>query len=121
MKLTTAAAVLAAGAALAAAGCETLPNLPPTASFVFNPAAPIVAGQTTVAFNASASRDADGTISRYVWDFGDGTPQVTAATATTTHVFPRVAAVPTTYTVLLTVVDDVGDRGSASQNVVVSP
>lgn len=107
------------GLALGLASCEDLPNIPPVAAFIFSPVSPIVAGQSAVAFNASGSGDADGTVRRYVWDFGDGTGQVTVEGPTTTHVFPDTPAlcVEVVYTVLLTVEDDGGERASASQQV----
>lgn len=113
-----AAALLAA--ALAAPGCEELPpvpNVPPTASFVFSPVSPINAGQTAVTFNASGSRDADGSVASYRWNFGDGTAEETREGAVITHVFPDTGArcIEIVYTVLLTVTDDGGDHGSASQ------
>jgi hypothetical protein len=112
---------LAAALALAGAGCEKLPdlpNVPPVAFFIFTPVSPIYAGQTTVVFNASASRDPDGTVVSYIWNFGDGTPEVTATTPAVTHVFPVTArCVQIIYAVLLTVVDDKGARDSAAQNV----
>ena len=110
-----------AALALASVGCESLPEVPnvaPAASFIFTPVSPIYAGQTAVVFNASASRDPDGTIVSYVWNFGDGTPEVTSASPAVTHVFPDTAAtcVEITYAALLTAVDDKGDRASAAQN-----
>jgi PKD repeat protein len=107
-----------------APGCEDLPaapNIPPTASFIFNPVSPITAGETPVTFNAVGSRDSDGTITSYTWDFGDGTPEQSSAAPTTVHVFTDTAArcLEITYTVLLTVVDDKGEGGTASQHVTV--
>lgn len=107
-----------------AAGCEQLPeipNEPPRASFIYTPVSPINAGQTVVTFNASASRDPDGQITSHIWNFGDGTPE-NAAGPVTTHVFPDTPArcLEITYTALLTVVDDKGDRGSAPQAVKVT-
>jgi hypothetical protein len=101
-------------------GCEQLPeipNVPPEASFVYSPVSPINSGQTTVVFNASGSTDSDGEIASYTWNFGDGTPDETRSTPTTTHVFPDTPAtcLEIVYTVLLTVTDDKGGRGSASQ------
>jgi PKD repeat protein len=106
-------------------GCEKLPaipNLPPTASFIYTPVSPVNAGETVVTFNASASRDPDGQIVSYIWNFGDGSAEQTQTGPTTTHVFPDTPAtcLEITYAVLLTVVDDKGDRGSASQTVKVT-
>ncbi len=61
----------------------------------------------TVGFDASASRDLDGTISAYHWDFGDG---ATAEGETVDHVFAK----PGTYQVALTVTDDAGSSCSAT-------
>jgi hypothetical protein len=101
-------------------GCEQLPeipNVPPEAAFVYSPVSPINSGQTGVVFNASGSTDSDGQIASYTWNFGDGTPEETRSTPTTTHVFPDTPAtcLEIVYTVLLTVTDDQGGRGSASQ------
>lgn len=111
--------VIGALSVLAFGGCEELPNIPPAASFIYSPVAPIYAGQTSVVFNASTSRDGDGTITRYVWNFGDGSAEQTVDSSIVTHVFPDTAlrCLEATYTVLLTIVDDQGDRGSASQTV----
>jgi len=105
--------------ALLAAGCEQLPNLPPTASFIYSPISPIYAGETAVVFNASGSRDSDGQVVSYVWDFGDGTAQLTANGPTVTHVFPDTdkRCLEITYTALLTVLDDAGEGATASQTV----
>jgi PKD repeat protein len=111
--------------ALAVAGCESLPappNIPPTASFFFTPVAPITAGQTPVTFNAEASRDSDGTIASYAWNFGDGTSPQSGTTPTVLHVFPDnpdLRCVNATYAVQLTVTDDKGESSSTSQQVTV--
>jgi PKD repeat protein len=107
--------------AVVAPACEDLPaapNIPPTASFIFNPVAPITAGETPVSFNAVGSRDSDGSITSYVWTFGDGVEQSSNG-PTITHVFVDTPArcIEITYTVLLTVEDDKGDRGTANQQV----
>ena len=108
--------------ALVAPACEDLPaapNVPPTATFIYNPVSPITAGETPVSFNAVGSRDSDGTIASYVWSFGDGTPEQSVDSPTVVHVFPDTAArcLEITYAVLLTVVDDKGERAVASQQV----
>ena len=114
--------------AAALPACEELPpapevpNQPPTGSFYFTPVAPIYAGQTGVAFNAINARDPDGQVVSYVWNFGDGTPEVTTAQPTVVHVFPDTAArcMTVTYGVLLGVVDDKGMRGYSSLGVTVT-
>lgn len=116
------ARALALALPLAIAGCEQLPpapiapNLPPTSSFFYTPVAPIYAGQTAVAFNAVGSRDEDGSIASFVWNFGDGTPEETTTTPASTHVFPDTASrcLDVTYGVSLQVVDEQGERGVAS-------
>ena len=110
-------------AAIATSACEDLPaapNIPPTASFILNPVSPITAGETPVSFNAVGSRDSDGTITSYTWNFGDGVEQTTDG-PTITHVFVDTPArcLEITYSVLLTVTDDKGDKGTASQQVTV--
>ena len=61
----------------------------------------------TVAFDGSASRDLDGKIKLYRWDFGDGT---TLEGDKVEHVFDK----PGTYKVTLTVTDDQGSTCSAT-------
>jgi len=114
--------------AVVASGCEDLPpapepvNAPPVASFIYNPVSPIAAGETPVAFNATGSRDTDGTIANYNWSWGDGSPDQSTPNPTIAHVFTDTAArcVEVTYAVLLTVVDDKGAVGTASQQVKVT-
>lgn len=63
-------------------------------------------------FSGSGSTDADGTITGYSWDFGDGT---TAAGTNVSHVYNATG----TYQVTLTVTDNDGLTGRATHNVVV--
>ena len=116
-------ALALAGSVAASLGCTKLPdvpNVPPQAAFIFTPVSPVVAGFTNVTFNASGSRDDDGRVASYVWDFGDGTGQVTSGEPVAHHVFQAAGCPTSIYVVLLTVVDDAGDRGSASQSITVS-
>jgi len=83
-------------------------NLPPEASFSFEPEEPY-AGQE-VSFDGSSSRDEDGRITRYSWDFGDGEK---AEGVTTTHVFAEEG----TYTVRLTVTDDDGATATFEETI----
>jgi PKD repeat protein len=98
------------------------PNIPPTAAFIYNPVSPIIAGDTPVSFNAVGSLDTDGSIANYVWSFGDGTPDQSTTSPTIVHVFADtpVRCVNVIYAVLLTVVDNDGGTGSASQQVTVT-
>jgi PKD repeat protein len=83
----------------------------PTASFTFSPTSPVAT--QPVSFNGSQSRAANGrTIASYSWDFGDGT---SGNGVQTTHAY----VIPGTYTVTLTVTDDVGQTGFASKEVTV--
>jgi PKD repeat protein len=108
-------------------GCEKLPaapdtNLPPTASFFFTPVSPVYAGQSSVQFSASASRDEDGTIVSYAWNFGDGTAPVTSTDPQALHMFPDTPArcLEITYGVSLTVTDDKGVSAVAAEPVTVT-
>ncbi|MBI4814765.1 MAG: PKD domain-containing protein [Deltaproteobacteria bacterium] len=85
-------------------------NIPP-----FAVAGPDVAvhPSDTVNFDARASRDPDGTIVSYAWDFGDGQ---TSSDANATHAYPSVG----TYTVTLTVTDVEGATGTDSLTVIVT-
>jgi YVTN family beta-propeller protein len=62
-----------------------------------------VAGQPT-SFDASASTVQFGTIKSYVWNFGDGSPAATTATAVTTHVYGTAGS----YTATVTETDSAG-------------
>src|SRR5690606_20879076 len=81
-------------------------NVLPTAAF----AATVT--HMSVALDASASTDSDGTIATYSWAFGDGE---IGSGKTVSHVYTT----PGDYTVTLTVTDDRG--GSATKTAQVSP
>ena len=55
----------------------------------------------TVRFDGSASRDPDGSITGYSWDFGDGTK---GTGKTTSHIYTRAGS----FTIKLTVTDNSG-------------
>ena len=82
------------------------PNQAPTASFTS-----AVTG-LSVQVNGSGSRDADGTVASYAWDFGDGG----TTTPTATHAY----ATAGTYPVSLTVTDDDGTRDTVTHGVTVA-
>jgi PKD repeat protein len=82
---------------------------PPTAAFVFSPSQP--APLTEVQFNGQLSTPGTGrTITQYLWNWGDGD---TGTGSLQDHDY----LVEGNYTVVLTVVDDLGQRGTATQSV----
>lgn len=81
-------------------------NLPPAARFSY------VCTANVCDFDASLSSDPDGSVSSYAWDFGDSQA---GSGALVRHTFAAVG----TYTVKLTVSDDLGLAGSASENVTI--
>jgi plastocyanin len=85
----------------------------PQARFAWAPAG-VFAGQP-VAFDGSASSDADGSIAAYDWHWGDATADDSSAKPT--HTF----AAPGTYQVTLSVRDDNTQSGVAVHNVTVVP
>jgi hypothetical protein len=90
-------------------------SVAPTAAFTFSPTNPRVG--ETVYFNGSGSRGANGaTISRYLWNFGNGAEATSSSpTATATYASAR------TYTVTLIVEDNNGKQSTpATQTVTVA-
>lgn len=81
-------------------------NLPPTAAFAVN------CVDLTCSFNATTSTDADGTLTSYVWDFGDG---YGGTGSTISHTY----AAGDVYTFVLSVTDDDGASDAASQTLTV--
>lgn len=79
------------------------PMLYPEPSFTYRPEYPM-AGQV-ILFNATESKDPDGKIVEYVWDFDDGTVLSTGENETVvTHIYAQ----PKTYNVTLSLIDDDG-------------
>src|SRR5712692_4886501 len=89
------------------------PDQPPVASFTFTPASPVV-GQT-VTFEGSSSRDPDGFVTSWSWNFGDNA--FTGFGSFTSHQY----SVPGNYSVTLTVGDNAGLTGTVSKIVQVRP
>jgi PKD repeat protein len=85
-------------------------NVPPTAIFTLPP---LCTAGTPCGFH-STSTDADGSIATTHWDFGD---QESADGADQTHTYAAAGA----FTVTLTVTDDKGATGTATQQLTVSP
>ncbi|MCS6937291.1 MAG: PKD domain-containing protein [Candidatus Bipolaricaulota bacterium] len=88
------------------------PNQAPIARFTFTPKDPKVGERIT--FDASASRDPDGKIVGYLWDFGDGK---TATGVTAMYVFNQAGE----YDVILQVTDNRNATASFAKTVRVVP
>lgn len=87
-------------------------NAPPVAAFTVSAVTPTYPG-TDVGFDGTAATDSDGAVAAWAWAFGDG---AAAATATATHFY----AAAGTYTVALTVTDNLGGANTATAQVVVT-
>ena len=74
----------------------------------------VVSSGLAVSVGGSGSFDPDGSIVSYVWDFGDGSDEVSGATASYTY------AEAGTYSVTLTVTDNRGATGSVNASVTVA-
>jgi len=84
----------------------------PTAIIVDSPSAPVEGDR--VFFNGATSTAAVGrTLVQYDWDFGTG---VQASGVTTSYVYAKAGD----YTVVLTVIDDAGNKGSTSKKVTIT-
>ena len=86
-------------------------NTLPTAAFTVD----LSSGTTpvTVNFDATGSSDADGTITSYEWDFGDGASGQSAQTAHTYFL-------EGSHTVSLTITDDRGGQNTTTQTITVA-
>ncbi len=87
-----------------------LANKLPLVRFTYTPTSPTQG--TTIAFDASASTDPDGTIASYSWNFGDGG---VATGVTTSHVYTSQG----TYHVVLTETDNLGGTNSTLEDILV--
>jgi PKD repeat protein len=98
------------GTASLEGGLSVSDNKTPVASFT---ASPSNTGKgVPIHFDASASSDPDGSISKYEWNFGDG---ASASGVQTDHSY----ASKGNFTATLTVTDNKGGKGSAIHNLVV--
>ena len=83
-------------------------NVPPVAAFTTS------SSGLLVAVNGSTSSDADGTITSYAWDFGDG---ATGTGVSASHTY----AAAGTYSVKLTVTDNTSMTATLTKSVTVAP
>jgi hypothetical protein len=83
-------------------GVVVSPNQAPVASFIVLSALPLAGSPTQ--FDARRAADPDGSIVRYDWDFGDGTPVLRNGGPTPEHVYRN----PGTYVARLVVTDNEG-------------
>ena len=86
-------------------------NRPPGATFTGSTNS-VLTG-VSVTFDATSSLDPDGTITGYLWDFGDGS---TGSGVTASHSYANAG----TYTVRLTVTDNLGTTASTTYTVTVT-
>ena len=98
---------MGASATVSVVGLPGTPNNPPTAAYSFS------TNGLTASFDGTGSSDADGTISSYAWNFGDGT---TANGATSSRTY----AAAGTYSVQLQVTDDDGASSVVTKSVTVA-
>ncbi|MCL0076864.1 PKD domain-containing protein [Dehalococcoidia bacterium] len=91
-------------------------NQPPVA--IIEPVTDRIVSGEPLLFDALNSYDPDGTIVSYRWDFGDGT---TAEGSAVTHRFRGAQNEPKTYTIRLTVEDDLGATATETVQVTVDP
>jgi PKD repeat protein len=85
----------------------------PVAFFIYSPMIPVVEGTTF--FDASTSHDpTGGFINRYDWDFGDGTT-LSESDPFASHIYTRRGS----YTVRLTVVNNIGQTGVTEKTLIV--
>lgn len=100
---------------LTVSSAEAQSNTPPRADFRFTPQNPDT--NTLVTFDASGSRDPDGSLVKYEWDFnGDGRFDEVKTVPTTTRLFDRAGE----WRVNLRVTDNRGATGSISKIVKVT-
>ncbi len=93
----------------------TAANVAPTASFTATPSSVTVGA--VVALNGTASADTDGTLANYSWNYGDGSAVVSGAALSSTS---KTYAAAGTYTVTLTVTDNLGATGVTTRTVTVT-
>lgn len=85
----------------------------PTAQFTFSPSSP--GKLETIYFNGGLSKDSDGYIVGYEWDFGDGSPH--SFSKTPQKSYDWAGNFDKEFRVVLTVTDNDGQTGTTSQSI----
>jgi PKD repeat protein len=94
------------------------PSTAPTASFTANPTTETA--PANIAFDPDASTAAAGrTLTTYFWSFGDGTSRTEVTDVVVNHTYTT-SLTSKDFTVVLTVIDDLGSTGSYSRTVTVN-
>ncbi len=96
------------GATTAETGCDQ--NKPPLAQISGSPQVMLGKGQAVANFDGANSRDADGTITTYQWDFGDSN---SASGQSVSHNYQSVGD----YIVTLTITDNCGSTSQITFNI----
>jgi PKD repeat protein len=117
MKRMWAAMAVLVAAGMLIAGCPSTPaNKNPTAGMTVDKYILFVGG--AVNFNGSTSKDSDGKVKEYTWNFGDGTSAQTTKDKGVLHTFAAAGA----FSVSLQVKDDKGGKSkTVNDTVVVAP
>lgn len=115
MKRMWAVFAIAIAVGMLIAGC-TPANEKPTAKFI--PDKNVIFINGAVGFNGSTSKDPDGSISTYYWNFGDNNKQEGGKLKTVTHQYTTVGV----FNASLQVKDNSGDKSKAvTAKVIVAP
>lgn len=117
-KRTIAAFGIAVGVLFMVVGCIFLGNIHPIASFTVDK----TSGDSPldVDFDASDSSDADGTITTYFWNFGDGQSASKTVGTVFTYTFTNVQSGSQIYRVVLTVTDNLGAEDEMFKDITVN-
>jgi probable HAF family extracellular repeat protein len=110
--LVTLSVVLTACGGSGDSGGGPTPNVAPSAAFTVTPASGL--NPLTVTIDASGSSDPDGSITSYAWNFGDQT--ASGSGMRVDHVFQA----PGSYTITLTVTDNIGATATMTHGVTVT-
>jgi PKD repeat protein len=90
---------------------------PPAASFVYWPTKPYVNMTTNFDASSSSPEGFNDTITKYEWDFGDGTPKINTTSYTTTHTYQQ----NNTFLVTLNVTDNEGLWSTTTKPITILP